>query len=263
MPETYEMHRLAGQDTEILRAGAGAPIVLLHGSADSPAAFRDVVPLIAPSRTVWAPGLPPIDVDPREREVFALDIDLPWLDALMDTSGARSLVAHSYGALLALRWALAHPGRLDRLVLGEPIAWGVAQGDVPTTERLAVLRRTCFDPFRVGETAVAIAALVDYWNGAGFWAALPGRIRAGLVATAPRTCAEVASGWSDRTSAAELASLVVPTTMLCGAHTTAESMVVSRLIAAALPDASLIVLQGAGHQFLRSHPAEVAAAALR
>lgn len=234
-------------------------VVLIHGSADSPASWRALTPLLEPDWTVVAPPFLPC-AEPAGSGGPALPHDLPWLDAQMARSGARTLVAHSYGALLALRWALANPGRLDRLVLCEPIAWGVAVHDVVTATRLGELDSLCVQRFVAGEAEAAMRWLVDFWNGDGFWQALPERIRAALLAGSARTCAEVASGGADRTTAAELARLTVPTVLLAGALTPAESLLVSRTIAAALPDARLEILPDVGHQFLRSHAAALAAA---
>lgn len=234
--------------------GAGPAVVLLHGSADTPLAWQAVATRLSEHFQVWAPALPPLTGG------AALDTDLPWLDAVLAATGARVLAAHSYGALLALRWALAHPGRLDRLVLAEPIAWGAAHGLPAMADRLAELQHLCLDKFAANDPAAAMAWLVDYWNGAGFWQRLPEKVRASLSAGGSRTFAEVASGNADRTNAAELAGLTVPTRLLAGGQSTAESLTVSRRLAAAIPGAELTVIEGAGHQFLRSHPDVVAAA---
>jgi pimeloyl-ACP methyl ester carboxylesterase len=224
--------------------------VLLHGSADSPAAWRGVAAALAPDFAASAPALPPY---PGALGSQALDHDLDWLDGVMAATGARVLAGHSYGALLALRWALRHPGRLDALVLAEPIAWGVLHENGAKPAVVAELER-CVETFRGGEFEAAMDWLVDYWNGAGYWRGLPERVRVGLLAGAARTAAEVASGGGDRTSALELAALKVPTWLLAGAATTAESLAASRALAAAIPNATLRTIDGAGHQFLRSHP---------
>ena len=248
------VEEVAGVSTEVWVAGRGPAVVLLHGSADTPLAWQAVAEILAARFEVWAPALP------ARADGLAIEGDLPWLGALLARSEARVLAGHSYGALLALRWALAHPGALDRLVLAEPIAWGVGR-DLPAfAPRLAELEERCLARFAAGAIEPAMEWLVDYWNGAGFWARLPDKVRAALRAGAPRTGAEVASGAADRTSAAELAGLAVPTSVIAGAASTAESLAVSRRIASAVPDARLTVLAGAGHQFLRTHPAEVAAA---
>ncbi len=230
--------------------------LLLHGSADSPAAWQAVRALLEPGMEVHAPALPPMP-DSLPPGTPALAVDLPWLTRLMAQTGARVLVAHSYGALLALHWALAHPGELDALVLAEPICWGLLRGLGPSAA-FAELDQ-CVQQFQAGDSEPAMRWLVDYWNGPGFWLGLPDRIRAGLAATATRTCAEVLSGNGDSTAPADLLQLPKVTRLLCGTHTTAESQLVQQTFAAARPDVRLAWAEGAGHQFLRSHAALVAA----
>jgi pimeloyl-ACP methyl ester carboxylesterase len=228
-------------------------VVLLHGSADSPLAWQGVVAKLQDSHTVHAPPLPPVQTP------VALDNDLPWLDRLLHDTQARVLAGHSYGALLALRWALRNPNRLDRLVLGEPIAWGIVRHDPAVDAKLLELAR-CLDQWAAGDDDGGFQWLVDYWNGAGFWQRLPTKVQAALMAGVARTRAEVSSGGADRTNAAELATLAVPTVVVAGEKTTAESLLVAHRLAECIPDARLVVLPGAGHQFLRSHAAEVARA---
>jgi pimeloyl-ACP methyl ester carboxylesterase len=187
--------------------------------------------------------------------VTALETDLPWLDGEMARRGARYLVAHSYGALLALRSALANPERLDGLVLCEPIAWGLLRAQLDVARRLAELQRACLD---ADDPVTAMRWLVDFWNGAGSFDRLPERARSTVIAGAPRTRAEVAAGAGDRTSEIELARLRVPTLVLCGQHSPAESRAVSSAMAAALGRGTLAEVAAAGHGFPRSHPAETA-----
>lgn len=222
-------------------------ILFLHGSADSPQVFNNISALLRDRHQIHTPAFPPVTTP------LALTIDLLWLDQQMRQTGARVLVAHSYGALLALRWALAHPEGLDGLVLAEPIAWGVARHLPDVAARLAELDRECVAQFGSGQPEPPLQWLVDYWNGGGFWAALPPKVRAHLLAGVPRTQAEVASGGADRTSAEELMNLKVPLHLLAGEKTTAESLTIAKIIATTVPRAQLTVIPGVGHQFLRSH----------
>lgn len=234
-------------------------VLLVHGSADSPAAWQAVRALLEPEVEVHAPALPPLPPEAGP-EITALDVDLPWLSQQMAASGARVLVAHSYGALAALRWAVAHPQELDALVLAEPICWGLIRGDGPA-DVLEQLSR-CVELFQAGEAPEAVEWLVDYWNGPGFWAGLPPRIRHSLLHTAPRTAAEVRSGNQDRTSPADLQRLPARTRLLCATGTTAASLAVQRAFAAARPDVQPNWAHGGTHQFLRSH-AELIAQVVR
>jgi pimeloyl-ACP methyl ester carboxylesterase len=110
----------AGNRVHLLERGAGAPVVLLHGTGN-PAGF--LLPLLGQLHGVHAiapdrPGVglsDPIDLPAdRYRETA-----VAWLDRLLDTLelDATTLVGHSGGGVWALWYALAHPDRVKRLVL--------------------------------------------------------------------------------------------------------------------------------------------------
>ncbi len=249
----------AGVATEVWQAeaAAGAPTLLcLHGSADSAAAFRPLAAALGAhgpaSLAIVAPQLPSFG-GPADSSVpaSALDFDLAWLDALMAQTGARQLFGHSYGALLALRWALSHPGRLDRLILGEPICWHLLDDPSTPDARPRLLEAQCLQPFAAGADEQAMEWLVDYWNRQGFWRDLPPKVQNALLAGARRTELEVKSGSQDLTTREELSCLRVETVVLFGADTTRESQAVCAALAAALPHGRLVRLPGVGHQFLR------------
>jgi len=107
----------------LLEKGAGQPIVLLHGTGNSAGFFLPLLNelegfrLLVPDR----PGVglsDPIDL-PRHR--FRETVTA-WLDRLLDVLELNTvaLVGHSGGGMWALWYALAHPGRVERLVLIGP-----------------------------------------------------------------------------------------------------------------------------------------------
>ena len=112
----------AGVDSRVhvLEKGAGRPIVLLHGSA-AVAGFLlplinelDGVRVLAPDR----PGMglsDPVDLPGRRFRETAV----AWLDRLLDALELDdvTLLGHSAGGLWSLWYALAHPNRVERLVL--------------------------------------------------------------------------------------------------------------------------------------------------
>ena len=115
----------AGDRGDLLEKGDGPPVVLLHGTGNS-AGF--LLPLLHELHRVRAiaPDLPgvglsdPVDLPAdRYRETA-----VAWLDGLLDTLelDATTLVGHSGGGVWALWYALAHPGRVRRLVLIGPPA---------------------------------------------------------------------------------------------------------------------------------------------
>lgn len=108
-----------GITTRYFAAGAGPPLVLLHGDAESAFDWSWTLPALARTRRVYAPDLPgagetanPVaDYSPAFLERFAA--------SFLDTVGAgrAALVGNSLGGLVALRLALAEPARVGSLVL--------------------------------------------------------------------------------------------------------------------------------------------------
>lgn len=112
--------------THVLACGSpGAPpVLLLQESGTTAVAWRDVAGGLARGHRVIAvdpPGHPglssPGDQPPRTAAELAR-----WLDEVLDGLAVRraAIAGHSYGAWLALRYALHAPERVSRLVLLDP-----------------------------------------------------------------------------------------------------------------------------------------------
>ena len=111
---------VAGDRVHLLEKSAGPPVVLLHGTGNSAGFF---LPLLNELEGVRAmaidlPGVglsDPIDL-PRKRY---RETAVAWLDSLLDALelDAAALLGHSGGGRWALWYAMAHPGRVKRLVL--------------------------------------------------------------------------------------------------------------------------------------------------
>ncbi|GAA1422383.1 alpha/beta hydrolase [Agrococcus citreus] len=113
-------------DVHVAEAGAGVPVVLLHGSPQHWFEWRSVAPLLAAEHRLVMPDLrgtgwtrgPSIgfDLESQVRDVLglldALDLDRPIL------------VTHDYSCFIGWRLAFDHPNRIRGLVaLGSPHPW--------------------------------------------------------------------------------------------------------------------------------------------
>jgi haloacetate dehalogenase len=159
MFEGFDEDRVAvapGVDLHVRQAGAGAPVVLLHGYPQNGVCWHRAAPALAERYTVVVPDLrgyghsstPPDDGDHTvySKRTMAADVV-----ALMASLGHEhvAVVGHDRGGRVAYRLALDHPERVDRLCTLDII---------PTVEQFELLassRRTAVFGFHWYFLAVA------------------------------------------------------------------------------------------------------------
>ncbi|QYK42444.1 MAG: alpha/beta hydrolase [Paracoccaceae bacterium] len=120
----FDRQRLPGDGVtlSVQRAGAGQPIVLLHGFPQNGMCWGRVAPALAARFDVIIPDLrgygdsdaPPDDADHTtySKRQMARDV-VAMLDHL--GIGRAHVLGHDRGARVSYRLALDHPGRVDRL----------------------------------------------------------------------------------------------------------------------------------------------------
>jgi pimeloyl-ACP methyl ester carboxylesterase len=137
-----------GMATQYLEAGAGAPLLLLHGYEQSAASWRWVIPTLARTRRVLALSLPGHGDSAPAVGGYAPGRDLaPFVAGFLDTVGVGPLdvVGNSVGGAVALRLALADPARVRTLTLVASAGLGrevnplLALAAQPVVGELAVL----------------------------------------------------------------------------------------------------------------------------
>jgi pimeloyl-ACP methyl ester carboxylesterase len=118
LPVTDRRLVAAGITTAVLEGGDGPPVVLLHGPGESAFHWMRVIPSLCAAHRVVAPDLPGHGASgaaPDGGPASTVD----WLDELVDQScdSPPVVVGATLGGAVAARFAAAHPGRLDALVL--------------------------------------------------------------------------------------------------------------------------------------------------
>jgi pimeloyl-ACP methyl ester carboxylesterase len=102
--------------------GNGTPVLLLHGWPDSAYVWRNQIPfLTGRGFRVIAPDLRGFGQSSRPVEVtdYALSKSVGDVTGLLDALGVESvhLVGHDWGAAVAWGTAMAHPNRVEKLVV--------------------------------------------------------------------------------------------------------------------------------------------------
>jgi pimeloyl-ACP methyl ester carboxylesterase len=180
-----------------------------------------------------------------------------WTAALLDAAGAPKarLVGHSMGSLIALETSARHPAKVSGLsLIGTAAAMTVGPDLLKAAE--------ANDP--------AAIDMVSIW-GLGFAAELGGSLAPGLWmhGGAQRVLQQCRPGvlFSDlsacnsyQNALAAAAQVTVPTTIILGERDMMTPAKAGKVLAAAVPNARMVVLSGAGHMMMSERPDELLAA---
>lgn len=115
---------VAGLKTNLVRAGKGEPVILLHGLGASSYSWRYTVPELAKHYEVFAPDLPGFGRTDKPRDFdYSIHGIHSWIVKLMDHLGLQKarFAGNSMGGVLSLWTAMEAPERVERMaLLGTP-----------------------------------------------------------------------------------------------------------------------------------------------
>jgi pimeloyl-ACP methyl ester carboxylesterase len=237
------------------RSGSGPPLLLVHGTTADHTRWRPVLPLLEPHATVHA-------VDRRGRGAsgdapeYSVDREFDDIAAVVDVIGGPvDVVAHSYGALCALGAALRTTG-MRRLVLYEPPVlqppWSTV--DDRLVELLALGRRAELVETFFREIVGLDGHQLELVTAAPSW---PARVAAAHTVVRERLTDE-----SYRFEPEQYAGLDVPTLLIAGSDSPPFLQASTAAVAAAVPGARVVVLEGEQHVAMDTAPDRFVSAVL-
>jgi pimeloyl-ACP methyl ester carboxylesterase len=222
--------------------GSGEPIVLLHPASGSgliwgyqqPVFAKAGYRVISYSRRGYY-GSAPVD---RTRPGIASE-DLHQLADFLKL-GKFHLVGSAQGGGIASDYAFSHPDRLLSLTISSN-QFGVVDGDIAAAAiRIRPREQIPVEIFEVGPSYRAR-------NPEGFRQWIELERKSGLVDSFRQP-------YKNRITEAKLATLTVPTLVICGAADLLTPPSIARLIAAKIPDAELVVAPESGHSVYWEEP---------
>jgi pimeloyl-ACP methyl ester carboxylesterase len=180
-----------------------------------------------------------------------------WVAALIAASGAAKawVIGHSMGSLVALETAARHPDRVSALCLigtSAPMAVGA--------ELLKAAEANQHESIdMVSLWGLGTAATIGGNLAPGLW--MLGGAERLLEANRPGVLFNDLSACNAyKDGLASAARVTVPSTVILGDRDLMTPLKAGRALAAALPDARTVVLEGAGHLMMAERPDEVLAA---
>jgi pimeloyl-ACP methyl ester carboxylesterase len=235
--------RVATAAGEIPRAtvidrGGGRPLLLLHGWGVSSELFAPILAGLEPGRRLIVPDLPGFGATPPPDAPWSVHEYAAWCVALLDRLGIEhcDLIGHSNGGRIGIVLAAEHPQRIGRMVLAgsagiRPRRTLRGAARVRTYKALRVVERSPLVPGAIRRTAKRRADQ----RGSADYRAVSGIMRGTLVRIV------------NEDLRALLPSLRMPVLLIWGDQDTEAPIDDGRLMERLIPDAGLVVFEGAGH----------------
>jgi pimeloyl-ACP methyl ester carboxylesterase len=235
-----------GLRTRYLVSGSGPVVLVLHGWGANIEAVQPIVTGLAPVATVYALDLPGFGETEQPPRPWGVEDYQAFVASFMDALAIErpTIVGHSNGGRIAIRMASTEPERASKLVLVD------AAGIRP--------KRTFRWYRRVGMAKVGKYA-------ARFLGAPGERLRSllvGRVASADYLAAGAMQPTLVRLVNADLRPYMpgigVPTLLVWGSNDSETPLSDGREMERLIPDAGLVVLEGAGHFSYLDQPSRFA-----
>ncbi len=210
--------------------GEGPPLILLHGLGGSARWWSRNLSALARSRRVIAVDLPGFGASPRGQRLDLAEVVDQLAEAMDRLAIDRaSVIGHSMGGLIAGGLAADHPDRVDQLILVDAAFLSLARFAVrPLSGPIVTLR----------------------WTAPSL---LPVLVADGLR-SGPRRLTDAAvqlvrADWRTR-----LPRIESPTLVIWGEHDRICPATIGRRIADLVPNARLVVIEGAAHNPMWERP---------
>ena len=245
--------------------GSGPTLVLVPGSCSTGLAWRPVVKALdGKFRCVTTSLLGygqtaerRLDGDP------AVELDVEILERVIRKAAAGGeavhLVGHSFGGSVALLVAMRKRVPIASLtVLEAPIPSLLRACDEDAHYRSFLDMTNGYFAAWSGGDREAIRSMIDFYGGAGTWAAWPDRVRAYAIETTPVNMLDWASAYDYPLSPDMLSQIDVPVAVAVGAQSHPAICRANGLVAMSIEGATFRTIGGAAHFMISTHPAQVA-----
>lgn len=229
----------------VVDRGTGRPLLLLHGWGVSSDLFAPILAGLEPGRRLIVPDLPGFGATAEPDAPWSVHEYAAWCLALLDRLGIEDcdLIGHSNGGRIGIVVAAEHPERIGRMVLAGSAGIRPKRtlGDTARVRSYKALRAVERSPLVPGVLRRSAQRQADQ-RGSADYRAVSGTMRGTLVRIV------------NEDLRALLPSLRMPVLLIWGEHDTEAPIDDGRLMERLIPDAGLVVFEGAGHYAYLEQP---------
>jgi pimeloyl-ACP methyl ester carboxylesterase len=246
-------------------------VLFIHSTGTGPGLWSSVPETAVSGRRMLLPanvGYPPNPLLGRDRRVSVADDVAKVVEAVPPDADRVHVVAHSYGALVALHAMAALGGRLASLFLFEPVLFGaLARSTAPDggssdeAEAAAQARSFMAHPWFLhdeekGGRIEWLEMFVDYWNRPGSWSKMPDAAREHSLSLGWKMFQEVRACFFDERSFDDW-HMTVPTTIISGDRSPVASRIMARALSRGRDNVTFVEVSGVSHMAPLTHPTAV------
>jgi len=246
-------------DVDYAEAGQGPAVLLLHSSAAGNRQWRKLMEeragrnhmiaanLFGYGRTSAWPAERPMTLNDESNLVLALAHFLPE---------RLTLVGHSLGATVALQAAARMPGRLDALILFEPIPFYLLRqsGEAEAFAEIDSVRADVVAASQRGDWESAARRFIDYWSGHGAWDATNDERKAPIISMLPANIPEWEMMFSDGPPIETWKAIDTPVHVIHAANTRKSTRTIAELLRREYPRWHFHEIESGGHTAPISRP---------
>lgn len=190
--------------------------------------------------------------------LLSLHDEVALLEPVFARAGDPSaLVAHSYGAAVALIAAVLQPQRFRALALYEPSLFALIDAESRPPNDADGIRDAATRAVAAldgSNPAGAAESFIDFWMGQGTWAHMPESRQSPILASITHVRGWAGALFNEPTPLAAFSGLNVPVLYMLGKDSPASSRGVGRLIIPVLPQVQVVEFEGLGHMGPITHP---------
>lgn len=123
---------VAGRAAHYLEAGAGPPVVLLHGLGADSRAWRTTIPALSKGAHVYALDFLGFGQSDKPEIPYRISVLSDFVIGFLEAAHIKkaTIVGHSLGGWVAARVAATHPGSVDKLVLVDAAGYAEDQAQL-------------------------------------------------------------------------------------------------------------------------------------
>lgn len=245
-----------------LTSGQGKPLLLLHSSLSSKLQWIPLLKRLPEGLQATALdliGYGDAESTPNTEVPFHLDRELEWIDRQWQCPEKEKavLVGHSYGGAVALAWALKNPSCVERVVLYEPVLFGLLDKQSEGWKEIESITNTLNLALKNKGWEEATRAFVDYWSGAGTFDKLPPHLRSEFIKVMPKVPMDFEGIEHLSFGVDAVASAPFKIHLMKGELSRKSAHEVIAVMARSSPDIEVCSFKNAGHMGPLTHQADV------